>query len=121
MEREPLGKRLTRFVLLLLAICGVTLAVIVAQRFSDETLAFIVGGLFIAALLAVPLAAVAALGIAYFRFRQMRPPQQYTQIPPIIMQMPPQLPYYQGGGNGYHHTYTGGRRDWAVIGDEDNE
>lgn len=118
-EREPLGRRLGRFAALLLIVFGVTLAVVVVQKFSTETLSFIVGGLFVAALVAVPTVALAALGIAYFRFRQARPPQQYVQTPPIIMQMPPQLPYY-GGGNGYHDTYTtGGRRDWAVIGDED--
>lgn len=117
---EPVGRRLARFATLLGVVFCVTIAVVVVQRFNDETLAFIIGGLFVAALIAVPLVAIVSLGVAYLRFRQSRPPQQYVQTPPIIMQMPPQLPYY-GGGNGYHNTppELGSPRTWEVIGGED--
>ena len=116
----PLGKRLGRFVTLLGVVFTVGVAVVVTQRFSEETLALIVGLLIagIPLLGLVFVIGVIALKIA-IRPRNEPPPQM--TIPPIIMQIPQQQNNpWAGWNNGHEDTpmLTGGRRVWEVIGPE---
>lgn len=117
-ESESLGKRVGRFIALLLIVFGITAAVVAMQRFSTETLAFLGGGIFAVIVIALPLAAIIFLGMTYLRFRQSRPrEQQQMTIPPIIMQMPaqmPQLPYSDA-------PLTTEPRRWNVIGGDEDE
>lgn len=116
---DTIGKRLGRFVTLFGVVFVIVIAVVAAQRFNDETFAFVTGALFVG----VPLLAlVIVLGLVALKIAarpRQETPQQMT-IPPIIMQMPPQqpqLPWY--GGNGHNDEFStlgGGRRTWDVIG-----
>jgi len=120
-DTTSLGQRLGRFFMLLGAIFGITAAVVVTQRLSDDALALVIGLL----LAGIPL--LALVGILMFlliRQAQRRPvqPQQQQVIPPIILQMPqqpqqpPPLPDY--GTQWDIPQRTGEQRQWDVIGDE---
>lgn len=118
-EREPLGNRLGRFVTLLGIVFVIAFAVVAAQRFNDETFAFVSGALFVGLPLVLLAGALVFLALKIAARPRSEPPQQMT-IPPIIMQMPqqqPQLPWYNG--NGHDPSLPSNARTWDVIGAED--
>jgi len=116
-ERPRLGQRIGRFIALMGVVFAVTMAVVVIQRLSDDTLALIIGLL----LAGVPLLTIIGLLIFVLARRGQRQPPQQVMIPPIIMQIPqqPQPPALPDYGLPWEGTAqrTGGRQ-WEVIGEE---
>jgi len=125
--REPIGKRIGRFLLLMTTIAVIVGVVVITQRFSTETLAFVVGGLFAIAIIAVILLPICLLGYALLRARMERPQQQTQQTVPMVFQVQPQQPML-GQQNGYGPGYgtppmmesmgRGAIREWEVLGGE---
>ncbi len=120
-EREPVGKRLGRFITLISAVTAIICVVLIGQRLNDQSLALVVGLL----LAGVPLLALCiVLVILLLRSQrhaqppapQPTPPQQ-MMLPPIIMQMPTypqpmqQLPWAAEPST---------QRGWDLIGEEEN-
>lgn len=121
-EREPVGKRIGRFITLVSAVTAIVCVFLIGQRLNDQSLALVVGLL----LAGVPLLALCiVLVILLLRSQrqaqpapapQPTPPPQQMMLPPIIMQMPtyPQpmqpLPW----------TEPATQRGWDLIGDEEN-
>ena len=117
-QREPLGKRIMRFVVMMLLIFIVTCAVVVTNRFSTETLAYIVGGVIVFAAMMLLFAGFGFIVYLYLRFRQ---PRQPTQQIPIVLQVPqqqPMLPPYSGNGH-WPVTQQTEARAWNMIGGEE--
>lgn len=116
-DRPGLGQRLGRFMLLLGVVFAVTMAVVVVERLSDDTLALIIGLL----LAGVPLLAIIALLVYVLARRPQRQPPQQMTIPPIIMQIPqqPQQPALPDYGLPWEGTsQRTAMRQWEVIGEE---
>jgi len=122
-EREPVSKRIGRFITLVSAVTAIVCIVLIGQRLNDQSLALVVGLL----LAGVPqLALCIVLVILLLRSQrqahpppapQPTPPQQQMMLPPIIMQMPtyPQpmqpLPWTAEPAT---------QRGWDLIGEEEN-
>jgi len=115
-SHETVSQRVGRFALLLGLIFAIVVAVVVAQRFSTDTLALIAGLVLGGALLASPLLAIAWVFVAVktrSQPRQMYPPYQ---MPPVIIQQPqqPLLPHYGQPWLPPQHQ----PRSWDVIGND---
>lgn len=118
---ESLGKRMGRFIALLVTMFGIAAGIIVAQRLSDDALGVITGMI----LVGLPLLAIVGVLLFIVARRETRSaPQPQSQqqpmggmfMPPIIMQIPqqPQLPDY-----GYEApAQRGKQRAWDLIGEE---
>lgn len=120
-EETSLGKRLGRFVALLVIMAGIAGGIIAAQRLSDDALGVIIGMI----LVGVPLLAIVGILLFIVARRETRPaspsqPQPQPMggmfMPPIIMQLPqqPQLPDYGYEAPAQH----GKQRAWDLIGEE---
>lgn len=99
MEKESLGARFKRFVLLLSMLAVIVLVVVVTQRLSDDALALLVG---LAAGITAMTPALLLLG-ALWRRQEVRlqerlsaPQVGATAAPPVIVVAPPMLPGYGG-------------------------
>lgn len=116
-ERPRLGQRIGRFVALLGVVFAVTMAVVVIQRLSDDTLALIIGLL----LAGVPLLLIIGLLVSVLGRRQHQQSPQQMTIPPIVVQLPqqPQPPALPDYGLPWEGTsQRAGGRQWEVIGEE---
>ena len=115
------GQRIGRFLALLGIVFVVSLAVIVSQRFSTETLALIVGLL----LAGIPLLAIAAL-LGFIAAKALKRQQQSSQmmIPPIVMQIPqPHQNAFPGDGGAWDTNDLRQRpgaslRQWDTLGED---
>lgn len=131
--RESFGKRLGRFVMLIVMLLVIVVGAVAYLRFDPETLALLVGQLMIVGIGIVILVFALAFYYVKRRTEAMRQPQQYMptyQIPPMIIQTPqqPALPNYGGlygeygnNGNGWEFSdqnHNNGR-DWEIIGGEE--
>jgi len=119
-RRNRIGARIGNALLIIAVVAVAVFVWIATRRFSDETLALI-AGLLIAG---VPLGALALFVLALaLRKPQREPPQQQMMMPPMVIQMPqqmpqqPQLPWYHdyGGDNGGLGSAS---RAWDVIGEQ---
>jgi len=96
MERESLGTRFKRFLLLVVILAVVVFIVVVTQRLSDDALALLVG---LAAGLAAMTPALVLLGTLW-RLQEQRLQERFAQpvnnatAPPVIVVAPPMLPGY---------------------------
>lgn len=121
-EREPVGKRIGRFITMISAVTAIVCVFLIGQRLNDQSLALVVGLL----LAGVPLLALCiVLVILLLRSqKQSQPPApaapqpqpQQMMFPPIIMQMPtyPQTPQLPWPGEATP------ARGWDLIGEEEN-
>jgi len=123
--REPLGKRLGRFVALISIVFTVALVVVVTQRLSQDSLALLIGlSCGVAAMLPTLL-----LGVVIWR-REMQH-QQTSRIPmgtpPVVIVTPQGLPNYGMqqpalSDGGYLWPWTGAQqqaRTFTIVGDEE--
>jgi hypothetical protein len=123
--REPLGKRLGRFLGLLGALFAIAMAVIVTQRLSRDSLALLIG-LSCGVMAMVP---TMALGLLIWRRDSARRQEEvdrrpsYPQSPPVIVVTPQGLPNYgqspqlnspQAGA----WTPAQGERAFKIVGEE---
>jgi len=101
-EREPLGKRVGRFVALIAIVFALTAAVVVTQRLSEDALAMLIG-LSFGALAMVP---TLGLGLLIWRREMVRSQMQQhvpsAAAPPVVIVTPQGLPY----GNAYGGQQT---------------
>ena len=99
MEKESLGARFKRFVLLLSMLAVIVFVVVVTQRLSDDALALLVG---LAAGITAMTPALLLLGVLWRRQevrlqeRLSAPQVGATVAPPVIVVAPPMLPGYGG-------------------------
>jgi hypothetical protein len=111
-EREPLGKRLRRFVTLFGIVFTVTVAVIVTQRLSNDALALLIG---LTAGVIVMLPFVALLFLIWRRQeRQVREQYQSRSAqgnPPVVVVTPTGLPGY---GQQRPALRDEGRSQWSM-------
>ena len=124
--REPLGKRLGRFVTLLGIVVTVTVAVIVTQRLSDDSLALLIG---LACGVATMLPTL-LLGVVIWR-REMQQKQQASRMPtaapPVVIVTPQALPGYGMqqpalSDGGFAWPWAGAQqpaRTFTIVGDEE--
>jgi hypothetical protein len=111
-EREPVGKRIRRFVLLIATVFTVTVAVVVTQRLSNDALAMLIG---LSAGVVVMLPFVALLFLIWRRQeRQVR--EQYqsrsaSHNPPVVVVTPPGL---SGYGQQRPALQDGARSQWSM-------
>jgi hypothetical protein len=96
-SRLPLGQRLARFLGLIGALFAITMAVLVTQRLSHDSLALLIG-LSCGILAMLP---TLALGVLIWRREETRrqereqaPRQAYPTQPPVIVVTPQGLPNY---------------------------
>ena len=124
--REPLRKRLARFVAMIGIIFAVTLAVVVTQRLSQDSLALIVG-LACGVMAMLP---TVMLGLFVWRREMMRQTSQrpVNAAPPVVVVAPQALPGYgvQRPGYGYgdqNATWQWGgaqpERTFTIVGGEE--
>jgi uncharacterized membrane protein len=124
--REPLGKRLGRFVALIGVVSAVTIVVVITQRLSQDSLALLIGlTCGVAAMLPTLL-----IGVVIWR-REMQQQQQASRMPtttpPVVIVTPQALPGY--GMQQPALTDTGYVWPWAntqqpartftIVGDEE--
>lgn len=89
--REPLGKRLGRFVTLLGVVFTVAVAVVVTQRLSEDSLALLIGlACGVAAMLPTLLLGV----VIWRREMQQQTSRMPTATPPVVIVTPQALPGY---------------------------
>lgn len=121
-EREPVSKRLGRFITLVSIVTAIVCIFLIGQRLNDQSLALVVGLL----LAGVPLLALCIV-LVILLLRSQKPAQppapqptpqpQQMMLPPIIMQMPTypqpmqQLPWAAEPST---------QRGWDLIGEEEN-
>ncbi len=124
--REPLGKRLGRFVALIGIVFTVALVVVVTQRLSQDSLALLIGlACGVAAMLPTLL-----IGIVIWR-REMQQQQQTSRMPmatpPVVIVTPQGLPNYGMqqpalSDGGYAWPWSGMQqptRTFTIVGDEE--
>lgn len=93
-EREPLGKRIKRFIALVGIVFAITAGVIVTQRLSTDALALLIG---LTAGIAVMVPLVALLIYVWRRqdMRRQEERRRMPQTPPqVVVVSPPALPGY---------------------------
>ncbi len=123
--REPLGKRLGRFMALLGVVFTVTVVVIITQRLSQDSLALLIGlACGVAAMLPTLL-----LGVVIWR-REMQHQQASrmpTATPPVVIVTPQALPGYGMqqpalSDGGFAWPWAGAQqpaRTFTIVGDEE--
>jgi len=124
--REPLGKRLGRFVTLLGVVFVIAVAIIVTQRLSEDSLALLIGlACGVAAMLPTLL-----LGVIIWR-REMQQHQQASRMPmatpPVVIVTPQGLSNYGMqqpalSDGGYVWPWAGAQqstRTFTIVGDEE--
>lgn len=109
--REPLRKRLTRFVAMIGMVFAVTLAVVVTQRLSQDSLALIVG---LACGVAAMLPTV-MLGLFVWRREMTRQVSQraVNPSPPVVVVAPQALPGYGAQRPGYEYSDPNAAWQWS--------
>ncbi len=118
-EREPLGKRIKRFVSLVVIVLTITTAVIVTQRLSSDALALLIG---LIAGIAVMVPMIAFL-IFIWRRQEMRRQEQNnrqgsTHPPQVVVVSPPVLPGYSANRPALWDQNQSG--NWALAPNERN-
>jgi hypothetical protein len=125
--REPLGKRLGRFLGLLGALFAIAMAVIVTQRLSRDSLALLIG-LSCGVMAMVP---TMALGLLIWRRDSARRQEavdrrpSYPQSPPVIVVTPQGLPGgYPDGSKAlaaapWQWASPQSRRQFTIVGEEE--
>lgn len=134
--REPVGKRVGRFLSLLIILGFIGMGVTAYLRFDTETLALVAGGGMVCG--SVVLLLLFALGFYYIKRRTevMRPPQPHYPaypMPQFVIQAPPAQPALPNYGGPYEGGWDGGNtggwgfepagrdtgRSWEIIGGEE--
>ncbi|MBN2392821.1 MAG: hypothetical protein JXR84_18970 [Anaerolineae bacterium] len=123
--REPLGKRLGRFIALLGVVFTVATVVVVTQRLSQDSLALLIGlACGVAAMLPTLL-----LGVVVWRREMQR--QQTSRMPaatpPVVIVTPQGLPGYGVqqpalSDSGFVWPWSGAQqpaRTFTIVGDEE--
>ena len=123
--REPLGKRLGRFVTLLGVVFTVAIAVVVTQRLSEDSLALLIG-------LACGVAAMVPtllLGVVIWRreMQQQQMSRMPTTTPPVVIVTPQALPGYgiqqpALSDTSFSWPWAGAQqpaRTFTIVGDEE--
>ncbi len=125
--RDPLGKRLARFVTLIGVVFAIMAAVLITQKLSQDALALVVG------LTCGVMAMVPTLALGAFIWRRehtqvhaerlQRPQQPSYQNPPVIVVTPQALPSQHGVryANGGEQAWMPSRdqREFTIVGQED--
>lgn len=109
--REPLGKRLGRFVAMIGLVFAVTLAVVVTQRLSQDSLALIVG-LTCGVMAMLP---TVMLGLFVWRremTRQVTSQRAVNSAPPVVVVAPQALPGYGAQQPGYNYGNPNAAWQW---------
>ncbi|MEJ5309019.1 MAG: hypothetical protein WHX52_04545 [Anaerolineae bacterium] len=123
--REPLGKRLGRFVALIGIVFTITLVVVVTQRLSEDSLALLIGlACGVAAMLPTLL-----IGIVIWRreLQQQQTSRLPMATPPVVIVTPQGLPNYGMqkpalSDGGYAWPWAGVQqpvRTFTIVGDEE--
>ncbi len=111
-EKEPVGQRIRRFVLLIATVFTVTVAVVVTQRLSNDALAILIG---LSAGVVVMLPFVALLFLIWRRQEQQVREQYQSRPapsnPPVVVVTPPGLPGY---GQQRPSLQDGSRSQWSM-------
>jgi len=124
--REPLGRRLGRFVMLVGAIFAVVAAVIVTQQLSRDSLALLIG------LSCGVMAMLPTLALGYLVLRRedtrrqeraqrsLQQPQAYP-TPPVVVVSPQALPGFGQQGQPSHSAWmpSSSRREFTIVGGAD--
>ncbi len=124
-EREPLGKRIKRFLTLVIIVFTITVGIIVTQRLSNDAIALLIG-LAAGVMVMVPLIAL----LFYVLRRQERRRREEFQTrsttqPQIFVVSPPALPNYGSNRPGvwdqaYQNNWQmrGAEREFTIVGGE---
>ena len=112
-QREPLRKRLARFVAMIGMVFAVTLAVVVTQRLSQDSLALMVG---LACGVAAMLPTV-MLGLFVWRREMTRQVSQHAvnPSPPVVVVAPQALPGYGVQQPGYNYGNSNAAWQWNGV------
>ena len=122
--REPLGKRLGRFVTLLGVVFTVAVAVVVTQRLSEDSLALLIGlACGVAAMLPTMLIGI----VIWRREMQQHASRMPTATPPVVIVTPQAMPGYGMqqpalSDGGYAWPWPGAQqpaRSFTIVGDEE--
>lgn len=122
--REPLGKRLGRFVTLLGVVVTITVAVVVTQRLSEDSLALLIGlACGVAAMLPTMLIGI----VIWRREMQQHASRSAPATPPVVIVTPQAMPGYGMqqhalSDGGYAWPWPGAQqpaRSFTIVGDEE--
>jgi hypothetical protein len=122
--REPVGKRLGRFVTLLGVVFTVAVAVVVTQRLSEDSLALLIGlACGVAAMLPTMLIGI----VIWRREMQQHASRMPTATPPVVIVTPQAMPGYGMqqpalSDGGYAWPWPGAQqptRAFTIVGDEE--
>ncbi len=122
--REPLGKRLGRFVALIAIVFTVAVVVVVTQRLSQDSLALLIGlACGVAAMLPTLLIGI----VIWRREMQQQASRMPTATPPVVIVTPQALPGYGMqqpalSDGGFAWPWAGAQqptRTFTIVGDEE--
>lgn len=111
-ERDSVGKRIKRFLVLMGSISAITAGVVIAQRLSSDALALLIG---LVAGVAVMIPSLLLLGFLWHR-QETRTEAAWRGAanppPSVVVVAPPMLPPY---GNQRPALWDAGAASWPMV------